>query len=54
MGNAFAIQIVARYDINIMCLFLLQVFFYLNLVRVTIELMVIENDEFFLWVDCIK
>jgi hypothetical protein len=47
MGNALAIQIVARYDTNIVCLFLLHVFFYLNLVRATIELMAIENYDFF-------
>jgi hypothetical protein len=47
MGNALAIQIVARYDINIVCFLLLYAFVYINLVRATIELMAIENYDFF-------
>ncbi len=47
MGNAFVIQIVIKYDTNIVCHLLLQVFFHLNLIRATIELVTIENDDLF-------
>ncbi len=47
MSNGFVIQIMIKYDINIMCCLLLQVCFHLNLVRATIELVTIEDDDFF-------
>jgi hypothetical protein len=37
VGYAHAIQIVINYDINIVCLLLLQVFFHLNHVKATID-----------------
>ncbi len=47
VGNAFVIQIVINYDINIVCHILLQVFFHLNLVKATIELVTIEDGDLF-------
>ncbi len=47
MGNAFVIQIVIKYDTNIVCRLLLQVFFHLNLIRATIELVTIKDDDLF-------
>jgi hypothetical protein len=47
VGNAFVIQIVIKYDTNIVCHLLLKVFFHLNLIRATIELVTIEDDDLF-------
>jgi hypothetical protein len=47
VGNAFVIQIVIKYDTNIVCRLLLQVFFHLNLIRATIELVTIKDDDLF-------
>lgn len=48
MGSAHVIQIVAYYDTNIMRFVLLQLFFRLNHVRVTIDQpMVVEDDDLF-------
>jgi len=54
VGNAFVIQIVIKYDTNIVCHLLLEVFFHLNLIRATIELVTIEDDDLFFWSSCIK
>jgi hypothetical protein len=54
MGNALAIQIVARYDTNIVRLFFITCVLLFELVRATIELMAIENYDFFLWIYYIK
>jgi hypothetical protein len=36
MGDTLVVQIVAKYDIDILCVFLVQVFFYLNLIETSI------------------
>ncbi len=50
MGCAHdAIQIVTNYDVNIVCLLLLQVFFHLNPIRaITHQSIIVEDDDFFL------
>jgi len=36
MGDTLVVQIVAKYDTNMMCVFWLQVFFHLNLIKTSI------------------
>jgi hypothetical protein len=36
MGDTLEIQTVTKYDTNILCVFLVQVFFYLNLIETSI------------------
>jgi hypothetical protein len=36
-GHAHAIQIMTNYDINIVCLLLLQLFFHLNAIKATTD-----------------
>ncbi len=47
LGKAQAIQIVVKYDINIVYPFLLQVILCLNLVRTLIKLVLVEDDDSF-------
>ncbi len=46
--NAYAIQIVIDYDVNIVCTFLLKMFFHLNHGQATKhQLVPVEDDEMF-------
>jgi hypothetical protein len=46
--NCVAIQIVAKYDIKLVYLFLIYIFFYLNFMKTSMEATNNEDDDTFL------
>lgn len=47
VGNAWTIEIVAKYDVRLVYHLFLQVHLHLNLVRATMEVALVEHDDMF-------
>jgi hypothetical protein len=45
VGDSFALQVVAEYDIKIMYPLLVQTYFHLNLVKGVAKLIIVEDDD---------
>jgi len=47
VGNSLALQVVAKYDVKIVYPLLVQAYFHLDLVKVVVESIVVEDDDNF-------